>query len=219
MDLSKIALPSGSPERPTATPVKGDVQQLVAKKLQKRAEAAGNDQKIVPNYYEKQIDKVNVIENVAATKTIHSPEFLRMFMVKPRPGKLPDDTRTEVRTPWDFSLSCFRTFRTDNAGLLLKCFELDWSRIRLPRAVGADEIEPLKDFMRQKYKYFKDTYRYYAGVDPQQEVMCISPGTFAFLAQEMPNFIDMRTLKLAEVDLELISTNARQEPSRMAPTN
>ena len=73
--------------------------------------------------------------------------------------------------------------------------------------------------MSQKYKYFKDTYRHYAGVDPQQEVMCIGPGTFAFLAQELPNFIDMKTLKLAEVDLELISTNARQEPARMAPTN
>ena len=104
---------------------------------------------------------------MAKTETIYSPEFLRMFfMVKPRPGKLPDAARAEARTPWDFSLSCFRTFRSDNAGLLLKCFELDWSRIRLPRAISEDQIKPLKDFLHHKYSFFKDTYRYYAGVDP-----------------------------------------------------
>ena len=40
------------------------------------------------------------------------------------------------------------------------CFELDWSRIRLPRAIQEDQIPPLKKFLKEKYKYFRETYKF-----------------------------------------------------------
>ena len=80
--------------------------------------------------------------------------------------------------------------------------------MKLPRAIKEDEKEELKEFMRSKYKYFREVYKYLAGVDPIKELMCIGSNTFGTFAQELANFVDMKTVKLADVDLEIISTNA-----------
>ena len=36
--------------------------------------------------------------------------------------------------------------------------------------------------MREKYKWFRETYKYLAGVDPQKSIMCISMSTFGAFA-------------------------------------
>ena len=102
----------------------------------------------------------------------------------------------------------------------MKCFELDWSRMKLPRAIKEDEKEELRDFMRTKYKQFREVYKYLAGVNPIKELMCIGTNTFGGFAQELANFVDMKTIKLADIDLEIISTNAMSQiVSRMNPAN
>ena len=160
---------------------------------------------------------MNIIENIAKTKTIFSHEYIARMKAHPRPGDKKLGNRDLVRTPWDFSLSCFNTYKEDSARLLEQCFELDWSRMRLPRAIKEDEVKDLKEFIRTKYKFFRETYKYLAGINPQKELMCISSNTFGAFAQEMPNFVDMKTIRLADIDLEMISTNAGTQPTRLNP--
>ena len=83
-----------------------------------------------------------------------------------------------MRTPWDFNLSCFKPYKIDNVKQLRECFELDWVRMRLPRAIKDEEKKEMQDYLRSKYKYFRDAYKYLAGVSPQQEIMCIGMNTF-----------------------------------------
>ena len=113
-----------------------------------------------------QIERVNIIENIAATKTIYTAKHIRQLRAVPRPDEKYLGKRELVRTPWDFSLSCFKTYKPDSAKVLAQCFEVDWERMRLPRAIKDDEREDLKEYLRPKYKYFRDVYKYFAGVDP-----------------------------------------------------
>ena len=162
---------------------------------------------------------MNIIENIAATQTIFSSEYIEQMTAEPRPGDKVLGNRELVRTPWDFNLSCFKLYKPDNASQLFKCFELDWSRMRLPRAIKEEEAGELKEYMREKYKWFREVYKYQAGVDPQKEIMCISMNCFGAFAQELPNFVDMKTIKLADIDLEIISTNAGGRVERLNPAN
>jgi len=50
--------------------------------------------------------------------------------------------------------------------------------------------------------------------------MCIGMNTFGAFCQEMGNFVDMKTLKSSDVDLEIIATNAAPGGnSRLNPQN
>ena len=105
-----------------------------------------------------------------------------------------------------------------------ECFELDWSRIRLPRAIPEDQIPAVKSFIKSKYKFFREAYKYQAGLDPLKDLICMSNTTFSAMCQyEMGtptgDFVDMKTLKLADVDLEVIAANAVGRPSRLNPSN
>ena len=91
--------------------------------------------------------------------------------------------------------------------------------MRLPKAIKEEDARELMVFMRSKYKYFRETYKYLSAVDPQKEIMCISMNTLGAFAQEIPRFVDMRTIKLSDVDLECISTNAGGRPEKMNPAN
>ena len=91
--------------------------------------------------------------------------------------------------------------------------------MRLPKAIKEEDARELMVFMSGKYKYFRETYKYLSAVDPQKEIMCISMNTLGAFAQEIPRFVDMRTIKLSDVDLECISTNAGGRPEKMNPAN
>ena len=39
-----------------------------------------------PSFYEMYVERVNIIENIAATKTIYTPEFIAEMKAEPRPG-------------------------------------------------------------------------------------------------------------------------------------
>ena len=136
------------------------------KNTQRQMNESSDSIKIVPDFYEMLIEKVNVIENIAATKTIYSSKIIRQMIAVPRPGEKFLGKRDLVRTPWDFSLSCFKTYKPDTAKLMAQCFDLDWERMRLPRAIKDDERDDLKEYLRPRYKHFRDVYKYQAGIDP-----------------------------------------------------
>jgi len=93
----------------------------------------------------------------------------------PRPSPKYLDNRLKLRTPWDFGLSVFRPYIADHDALLTKCFELDWSRTKVERLIKDDEQRAkLKEICRKNYKYFRESYKYMAATDPQQNLLCIT---------------------------------------------
>ena len=113
-----------------------------------------------PDYYEMDLPRVNIIENIARTACLWDRDHIEGLHCGPRPGPKMLGNRQILRTPWIFEQSCFRTYRPDSQKLIGEAFELDWSRIRLPRAISEAERGPLKAFLKEKYRAFRETYKY-----------------------------------------------------------
>lgn len=63
--------------------------------------------------------------------------------------------------------------------------------------------------LSDNYKYIKEAYKYYAGVDPPRDVFCIGNNTFTeMINTECDGLVDKKTLNLADLDLEFVATNA-----------
>ena len=62
--------------------------------------------------------------------------------------------------------------------------------------------------LKDKYFKFRESYKQIAGVDPQKDLVCIGVNTFSEVVSNLPGFIDGKNMKLADLDLEFISTNA-----------
>lgn len=160
LDMSKLQIPTfddgGSPKKGT-TPK--DSKKKTPKGV--REKEAAPEKEPDPDYYELDLPEVNYIENIAQTKTIHSKDQLAEAKVKraelsynpigkidrhvesmscvPRPGPKGLGNRSKVRTPWDFSLSVFASYKPDNAKLLNNCFETDWARTKVDKIVKNEE--------------------------------------------------------------------------------
>lgn len=113
-----------------------------------------------PDFYEMDLPKVNIIENIARASCLFNSDHIYRMHCEPRPGPKFLGNREIIRTPWNFQLSCFKLYKPDTKRIIDDCFELDWSRIRLPRAITEDERVPLKAFIKEKYKYFRETYKF-----------------------------------------------------------
>lgn len=51
-------------------------------------------------------------------------------------------------------------------------------------------------------------YKYYAAVSPAGSIFCIGGNVFSDIMSRFDDLIDGNTLKLADIDLEFVSTNA-----------
>ena len=54
----------------------------------------------------------------------------------------------------------------------------------------------------------RETYKYYAGVDPIGCLFCIGTNTFTDVANNCAGLLDQKNLKLSDIDLEFVSTKA-----------
>ena len=140
---------------------------------------------------------------------------------QPRPGAKGLGKRSGVRTPWDFSLSVFAQYKIDTTNLLNNCFEKDWSRTKVERIVkNEEEREKFKTYFRSVYKYFREVYKFYSGSDPMNDIFCIGVNVFSdLIANQLPTLIDGKTLKLSDLDLERIQTNANETNGKFNPKN
>lgn len=103
----------------------------------------------------------------------------------------------------------FKNFKPDDEKLLNNCFEMDWSKTKVERLIKDDkERELLKQVVKAHYKWFRESYKYISGIDPQKDLFCIGSITFCDVIQQMGSMIDGVTLKLADLDLEFIATNS-----------
>jgi hypothetical protein len=98
----------------------------------------------------------------------------------PRPPPRELGGRTKLRTPWKYSLSVFKDYKSDTIKLLDQAFEQDWENSKIPRFVKDDnERMLLKKLLHQKYPKFRESYKQLSGVDPQINLTCIGSNTFS----------------------------------------
>ena len=62
--------------------------------------------------------RVNIIENLAKGTQNFDFEYISNMHCEPRPSEKRLGNRAIIRTPWDFNLSVFRTYRPDNDKLI-----------------------------------------------------------------------------------------------------
>lgn len=97
----------------------------------------------------------------------------------PRPSPKFLGDRNRLRTPWNFQLSVFKHFKTDSDKVINECFELDWSRTKIGRLIKDDnERTAVKEILRPYYRWFKDSYKWVASMDPQKDLFCISTAAY-----------------------------------------
>ena len=139
----------------------------------------------------------------------------------PRPGPKGLGNRSKVRTPWNFSLSVFAQYKFDTNKVLNDCFEVDWNRTKVAKIVKNEEDRAeFKTYFRSIYKYFREVYKYVSGSDPMGDIFCIGVNVFSELvAQGTKGFVDEKHLKLTDLDLERIKTNANEQNSKFNPKN
>ena len=139
----------------------------------------------------------------------------------PRPGPKGLGNRNKVREPWNFSLSVFANYKVDSEKLLNDCFEIDWKRTKIEKIVkNVEDRENFKTYCRSIYKYFREVYKFVSGSDPMGDVFCIGVNVFSDLCTTgLDGLIDGRYLKVADLDLERIKTNASEQNSKFNPKN
>jgi len=139
----------------------------------------------------------------------------------PRPGPKGLGKLNKEREPWDFKLSLFAGYKFDSAMLLNDCFEIDWNRTKVHKIVkNEDDREEFKTYLRSVYKYFREVYKFVAGSDPMGDIFCIGTNVFSeVVTGGCKGFVDEKYLKLTDLDLERIKTNANEQNNKFNPKN
>ena len=81
-------------------------------KAKNKALNARNDEP-EPDFLAVEIPITNVIENIKQTRVLYSKEFVSHMKAPPRPEEYGIGNRRNMRTPWKFSLSVFRDYKSD----------------------------------------------------------------------------------------------------------
>ena len=94
--------------------------------------------------------------------------------VKPRPPPYVLLGMLRPETPWDFFKSVFKEYKPDTDRLLGDCFETDWAQTKTEKFLRDEEqVKLIKAYIKKQYKYVREAYKWYAGVDPLGRVMSI----------------------------------------------
>lgn len=114
-----------------------------------------------------------------------------------------------LRTPWDFFKSVFSPYKADDQKLLNSCFEFDWENTKIYKIIKNEtELKEVKDYLKKNYALFRETYKYYSALAPAGLVFSIGTNTFSDIVSNCKNLVDNDTLKLSDLDLEFVATNA-----------
>lgn len=119
--------------------------------------------------------------------------------------------RKEAAKYWSLKNSLFANFKQDTQDLCRQCFEFDWKMSKIEsmlKNVTPGQKSSIYGFLRSNYDYIKEAYRCFAGMNAISNVCCIPTPILTYIAQNCPNLIDNKTLRLADLDLEFIATKA-----------
>ena len=90
-----------------------------------------------------------------------------------------------------------------------KCFDFDWKSGVFDRILkNPDEREVIKSYLRTIYKYVREAYKHISSISPAGIVSSIGMNSMTELMLKARDFVDYQNIKLSDVDLAFISTNA-----------
>ena len=112
-------------------------------------------------------------------------------------------------SPWSLAKSFFAKYKADNEMILNKCFDFDWNCSSLNRMVkDPDNNAKVKAFLRSKYMLIRETYKHLSCVAPSGNIASLSMNVMTELMLKCNDLVDYKTIKLSDVDLAFIATNA-----------
>ena len=155
------------------------------------------------------VPKTNILKNIIQKNTFITKTYLTNMMWIPRPPPKFMKAKKRLKTPWDFFKSVFRTYKPDDKQTLNSWFEFDWENTKIHKIIkiGA-ELKMVKDFLKENYQYFREVYKYYSAVAPAGMIFSIGTNTFSDIVSNCQGLVDNETLKLSDLDLEFVATNA-----------
>jgi hypothetical protein len=75
---------------------------------------------------------------------------------------------------WDLKKSIFKDFTIDSDELLRKCFEFDFKCSKIPKFIKNEEdLLATKEVMHSHYRAYKNCYKFYASMNPIQDIWCL----------------------------------------------
>ena len=164
------------------------------------------------------VPKTNIIENIIQKNTLITKTYLTNMKCIPRPPPKFMIGKERIKTPWDFFKSVFRTYKPDEKKLLNSCFEFDWDNTKIRKVVkNGDDLVKVKRFLKEKYKNFRETYKYYSAVAPAGTIFSIGINTFSDIVSNCKGLIDNENFKLSDLDLEFVATNSGVVKTKFNP--
>jgi NLR family CARD domain-containing protein 3 len=165
-----------------------------------------------------EIPSTNILQNIIISNTPITKTLLQSMKWIPRPPPKSLGQRNRLKTPWDFFKSVFKDYKPDTQSLLNSCFEFDWEMCKIPRIIkNPEELEDTKAYLKKNYKHLREMYKYYSAISPVGLVFSIGNNVFSDIISNFDSLIDNQTLKLSDIDLEFVSTNAG--PKKSNPRN
>ena len=164
---------------------------------------------------------MNCIENNKIKDRVITQTYLATMQCEPRPLPVGLAGRANLKTPWDWYKSIFRTYRLDTEKLINDCFEYDWNLTKCKKIIrGEGEADKVKAFIKQHYRAIRETYKFYSGISPMGRVTCVLGGTMSEIIQHCPNLLDGKYVKISDIDLAVIACNGgRAGNNYLSPNN
>lgn len=109
-----------------------------------------------------------------------------------------------MKTPWDFYKSIFKTYKIDNQSLIDEIFEIDWANTKCEKILKGGqpgELEKTKEYLKSIYKYIRECYKHFSGNGAVGRLTCLATTTVQEICGLCPEFVDNKTIKLADIDL------------------
>jgi len=112
-------------------------------------------------------------------------------------------------SPWSVAKSFFAPYKYDTQAMMNKCFEFDWKCSSLNRMIKDPEMNSqTKEYVRGKYQLIRETYKHLACVAPSGNIASIGQNVMTDLMLKCNDFVDYKIMKLSDIDLAFIATNA-----------
>eukprot|EP00347_Sterkiella_histriomuscorum_P017828 403347825 len=164
-----------------------------------------------------EVPNTNIVQNVIQTREVITQTYLEDLSVLPRPPPKKINGILRLKTPWDFNKSVFKDYIFDNEMTIARCFEYDWSNSKIPKIVKDEsELSQIKAYLKSIYKSIRECYKHYAGINPQNDIPSIGQNAFQDFVNNC-QILEGDLIKLSDVDLEFISTNAGNKNQRLNP--
>lgn len=71
-----------------------------------------------------------------------------------------------------------------------------------------DDINKTHAYLKSIYKHIREAYKYYSSVAPSGTIFSIGTNVFSDIIYNCEGVLDGKYMKLSDVDLEFVSTNA-----------